>query len=387
MPSPRRFVLSILLAEIRASIRDTSLATRLWVIVGGGLLAAYAIGIFGVGAVFRADMLRDAGWVWFGVVPGVMLLSGAGLGWFVGRLAIERAHAPFLKAQPLGIAERRSAARLAAHVLSAPLTALDGTLVLALALLVGRPAPALWWLGATVISGIAFAAAVHLRVSRPPAPDVENHSDAGEDAIAPSTAVVLIDRRRPAWLGSWAWNLPSGRVHLTARRVFLAALLGLAGSGAVIASFVRQTASAGIVAGLLGGLGLFMLTARFHPLRSPVLRASALRFGRAWLALMRLPLALSAAFFALTAIPAYAAEPGAWEAPVAGAIGLVLLNGIYAVFAAFFATAPKLAAFAFVAALALTAYESLEYSRTVFLGLAALVVFLWFRTRRSYRLG
>ncbi len=130
-----------------------------------------------------------------------------------------------------------------------------------------------------------------------------------------------------------------------------------------------------------------MLTARFHPLRSPVLRASALRFGRAWLALMRLPLALSVAFFALTAIPAYAAEPGAWQAPVAGALGLVLLNGIYAVFAAFFATAPKLAALAFVAALALTAYESLEYSRTVFLGLAALVVFLWFRTRRSYRLG
>lgn len=56
-------------------------------------------------------------------------------------------------------------------------------------------------------------------------------------------------------------------------------------------------------------------------------------------------------------------------------------------FAAFFAAAPKLAALAFVAALALAAYESLEYGRTVLLGLVALLVFLWFRIRRSYRHG
>ena len=77
----------------------------------------------------------------------------------------------------------------------------------------------------------------------------------------------------------------------------------------------------------------------------------------------------------------------AWQAPIAGALGLLLLNAVYAVFAAFFAASPKLAVFAFGAALALTAYESLEYSRTVFLGLGVLLIFLWMRTRRSYRHG
>ena len=40
-----------------------------------------------------------------------------------------------------------------------------------------------------------------------------------------------------------------------------------------------------------------------------------------------------------------------------------------------------------LAALALTAYESLEYGRTIVLGLLALLLFLFFRTRRSYRHG
>ncbi|MGV8839165.1 MAG: hypothetical protein ACWA6X_02555 [Bauldia sp.] len=387
MPSERRFVLTILLAEMRASIRDARLATRVWIVAGGGLLAAYAFGILVVGAIFRADEFRAVAWVWFGAVPGAMLVSGAAFGWFLGRLAIDRAHAPFLKAQPIGVGARRDAARLAAHVLGAPLTAIDGGLVLLFALLVGQPNALLWWVGATALSGIASAIAVHLRIRRPPLPAADDAHDHPAGDARPSRAVAFLDRRRPAWLGAWAWRLSAGRIRVTMARLVAGAALALLGVGAVVTSFVRQTASAGVMVGLLGGLGLFMLSVRFQPLRSPVLRASALRFSRAWLALMRLPLALSAAFFALTAIPAYAAEPAAWQAPVAGALGLLLLNGVYAVFAAFFAAAPKLAAFAFSAALALAAYESLEYGRTVLLGLAALVVFLWFRTRRSYRLG
>lgn len=327
MPSPHRFVLTILLAEIRASIRDTRLSTRLWVTVGGGVLAAYALGILIVGAIHRADTLRDAAWVWFAAVPGTMLASGAGLGWFLGRLAIERAHAPFTKAQPVDAALRRSAARLAAHALGAPLSVLDGGIVLLFALLVDRPLAILWWLAATALSGAAFLVTVRVRVNRSPAASRRGDDTAGHET-APSRAIALLDRRRPAWVGSWAWALPAGRPRLTPARLLGGATLALVGTGAVVTSFVRQTASAGVVVGLLGGLGLFMLTVRFRPLQSPVLRASTLRFGRAWLALMRLPLAFSAAFFALTAIPAYAAEPAAWQAPVAGALGLLLLNAV-----------------------------------------------------------
>ena len=73
--------------------------------------------------------------------------------------------------------------------------------------------------------------------------------------------------------------------------------------------------------------------------------------------------------------------------PLSGAVGLVVLNAIYAAFAAFFAHSRRLAVLAFVAALALTAYESLEYGRTVLLGLAALLVFLWVRARGAFRYG
>jgi hypothetical protein len=96
---------------------------------------------------------------------------------------------------------------------------------------------------------------------------------------------------------------------------------------------------------------------------------------------------LSLLFFAALAAPAYAAEPGMIAMPLSGAVGLVALNAIYAVFAAFFAHSRRLAVLAFVAALALTAYESLEYGRTVLFGLAALLVFLWVRARGAYRYG
>jgi hypothetical protein len=122
-------------------------------------------------------------------------------------------------------------------------------------------------------------------------------------------------------------------------------------------------------------------------LLSPVLRASSLSFRRAVRGLVRLPLALSLMFFGALAVPAYAAEPAMIAMPISAALGLLILNGTYTVFAVFFAHSRRLAAMAFVAALGLAAYESLEWGRTVLLGLVALLVFLWVRARKAYRHG
>jgi hypothetical protein len=141
------------------------------------------------------------------------------------------------------------------------------------------------------------------------------------------------------------------------------------------------------MAGLTGGLLVFMLSARFHPLGSPVLRTAPLGFVRAWLRLARLPLQLSLAFFLLPAGAALAAEPSAWAMPLASGFWLLALNGAYAVFAAYFMTAPFVAALSFLSAIAYASYETLEYGRTVLIGFAGLVLFLWYRAQRRYRHG
>ncbi|RUU84778.1 hypothetical protein EOD03_11240, partial [Mesorhizobium sp. M7A.T.Ca.TU.009.01.1.2] len=151
--------------------------------------------------------------------------------------------------------------------------------------------------------------------------------------------------------------------------------------------FIHASAVPAAMAALTGGLAVFMLSARFHPLGSPVLRTAPLGFARAWLRLVRLPLQLSVAFFLLPAGAAMAAEPSAWAMPLASGFWLLALNGAYAVFAAYFMTAPFVAALSFLSAIAYTSYESLEYGRTVLIGFAALVLFLWHRAQQRYRHG
>ncbi|RVC57178.1 hypothetical protein EN766_41700, partial [Mesorhizobium sp. M2A.F.Ca.ET.046.02.1.1] len=153
------------------------------------------------------------------------------------------------------------------------------------------------------------------------------------------------------------------------------------------ASLAGRTAGPAAVAGLAGGILVFMLSLRCQPLGSPVLRTAPIGFTRVWLRLVQLPLQLSLAFFLLPAGAALAAEPSAWAVPVAGGLWLLVLNGAYAVFGAYFLNAPFVAMLSFASALAYASYETLEYGRTVLIGLAALVVFLWHRTRQRYRNG
>jgi hypothetical protein len=313
------------------------------------------------------------------------LLSGAVEGIAMARLAQTRAHAPFLKALPLSDRDRRDMAAYAALRLGGPLIVVDGLLIAIAAAAATQSLPLLWGVGAALLSAAGFAAGMGVQLRMPyrlPAADSGDASGRGR-----GLSLVWIDRRRPSWLGSWAGGYVGGRVRFPLRVTIGIALFALAGVGLATAALVNGTAAPAVLGGVVGGVSIFMLLLKCQPLLSPVLRASRLGFTRAVRGLVRLPLALSLAFFAALAVPAYAAEPGMMAMPISGAIGLVALNGIYAVFAAFFANSRRLAAFAFFAALGLTAYESLEYGRTVLLGLAALLVFLWVRARGAYRHG
>lgn len=381
----RNLVLTIILAELRASIRGARRGDLAWVFIGGGGLLAYALGIVFLRIHARAEMIRDTGWIWWGALPAAMLLTGVLMGLGMARLTQTRAHAPFMKAQPLDDTGRRGMARRAAIILGLPLVALDGAFILIGALAAGADWAFLWAVGATTISMLGYVLAVNARLRVPFRSPV--------DPLATTTSrprglsIAWIDRLKPAWIGSWAGNYAGGHFRFTVRTVLIWLAFGTAGILTAIGSIVRGNATPATLGGVAGGVAIFVLAISCRPLLSPVLRASQLGFTRAVRGLARLPLLLSLAFFGALAVPAYAAEPGTLVMPLSGIASLLTLNLAYTAFAAFFAHSRRLATLAYLAALGLTAYEMLEYGRTVFLALAALVIFLWIKARSAYRHG
>jgi len=276
---------------------------------------------------------------------------------------------------------------VAASVLGVPLAVIVAVTVGFGCFVIAKPLAPAWGFGAVMLFGAGFCLAAVLRLRG--ARDLVR-TDSVDPAGEPGGRkpwLGAFDRATPAWLSSWAWGLPAGRVRFSWRLVGAVILFGLAAAVAASISLAHHDAVPAAMAGLAGGLLVFMLSARFHPLGSPVLRTAPLGFVRAWLRLARLPLQLSVAFFLLPAGAAVAAEPSAWAMPLASGFWLLVLNGAYAVFAAYFMTAPFVAALSFLSAIAYASYESLEYGRTVLIGLAALVLFLWHRAQRRYRHG
>jgi hypothetical protein len=378
-------ILSLMWRELRASLAGMRKRDAAWIILGGGALLAYGLAINIAWLARNADWVRDTDTLWLAALA-VGAITGLFDGLLIARLAQKRAHARFLAALPLSAERRRRMAALAALAIGVAPAGITALLMFAACLAVEKPLAVVWVVVSAALSFGAMAAGVTIRLRRPFV-SLEDALARADGTANPTRAVALLDRPRPRWVGSWAWNLPAGRLRPGGRSIVLALTLLGGGILAAVASLARGSASPAVIAGLLGGLLLFMATVRYHPLTSPVLRSSSLRFGRAWLRIARLPLVLSVAFFAVLAGPAVAAEPAAWTLPLSGGLGLLVLNGIYAVFAAFFATAPVFAAISFFLALALTAYETLEYGRSILLALAALVVFVFIRTRRRYLHG
>ncbi|WP_246675118.1 hypothetical protein [Mesorhizobium sp. B2-5-3] len=382
-----RLVLTLLRRELSAGLRSTRRRDLVWIVAGGGALFAYAVADIVVALQAASVTLRQAQMMWTVGLPAALLLLGAFTGCALARLCLSRAFAPFLRALPLSLVERRRMAATAACVLGVLTTFIVAAAVGLGCLVIAKPLAQAWGLGAAILFGAGFCTTAVLRLRS--ARDLVNTDTADPVSVRGGRKPLLgaFDRSTPTWTSSWAWGLPAGHVTLSWRLAGAAVLFGLGAAISASISLVRHDAVPAAMAGLTGGLLIFMLSARFHPLGSPVLRTAPLGFTRAWLRLTRLPLQLSVAYFLLPAGAALAAEPSAWAMPLASGFWLLALNGAYAVFAAYFMTAPFVAVLSFLSAIAYTSYESLEYGRTVLIGFAALVLFLWHRAQRRYRHG
>ncbi|TPN53178.1 hypothetical protein FJ978_10360 [Mesorhizobium sp. B1-1-7] len=383
-----RLVLTLLRRELLAGLRSMRRRDLAWIGLGGGALLAYAIADIVVALQAGAATLRQEQALWLLGLPGALLILGGAAGNALARLCLSRAFAPFLKALPLSLRERRRMAAVAAFTLGVPIAFVVAAAAVGLGcFVIVKPLAPAWGLGAAILFGAGFCAtaALHLRSAR----DLVriSNSDLARDPSGRRPWLGAFDRSAPAWLSSWAWGLPAGHVRPSWRLVGAAVFFGIVAALSAAISLVHHDAVPAAMAGLTGGLLVFMLSARFHPLGSSVLRTAPIGFVRAWLRLARLPLQLSLAFFLMPAGAALAAEPSAWAMPLATGFWLLALNGAYAVFAAYFMTAPFVAALSFLSAIAYTGYESLEYGRTVLIGFAALVLFLWHRAQRRYRHG
>jgi hypothetical protein len=384
-----RLVLSLLQREVLGSLRSLRRRDFAWIILGGGVVIAYAAADMVVALHAAAPMLRNSPWLWRAGLPAATLLLGffAGLG--TVRLALSRAYAPFMKALPVSNRERRRMAVFAATCIGTGLAVtIAGFMALACALIATPDACAWAFLAAALFTaGFVAAMAMPLRIpSLQPTsePTVTDHETSGAGKLL---TLKRFDRARPTWAAAWAWNLRAGAVTPSWRLFGAGVAMGLAVLISVAGSLIHHQAAPGAVTGLAGGLVVFMLALRYHPLGSPVLRTAPIGFWSAWLRLLWLPLQLSIVCFLLPAGPALAAEPSSWPALAAGGLWLLILNGAYAVFAAYFMTTPLIAAFSFLAAIAYAAYESSEYGRTVVLGFLALVIWLFYRTRRRFYHG
>ena len=382
-----KLVLTLLWRELLAGLRSMRRRDLAWIALGGGALLAYAIADVFVALRGTAAALRQAQMLWTIGLPAALLSLGCLSGNAFAGLCLSRAFAPFLKALPLSSAERRRMAAVAAVVLGIPLVLTIATAVGLGCAVIAKPLAPVWALGAAILFAAGFGMAAGWRLRRAYEPVGVGPAALVVESGARRPWLGAFDRSRPAWLANWAWGLPAGRVRPSWLLIGAAILLGMAASLAAVTSLIHRSTGPATMTGLAGGLLVFMLSARFHPLGSPVLRTAPLGFAKAWLRLARLPLQLSVAFFLLPAGAALAAEPSAWAVPVASGLWLLILNGAYAVFAAYFMTAPFVAALSFLSTIAYTSYESLEYGRTVLIGFAALVLWLWYRAQQRYRHG
>ncbi|TPI10461.1 hypothetical protein FJW06_23120 [Mesorhizobium sp. B4-1-3] len=377
-------VLILLRRELVAGLRAMRRRDLAWIGLGGGGLLAYAIADIVIALHAAAPKLRHDQLLWMLGLPITFGALGCLAGNAMSRLCLSRAFAPFLKALPLAAAERRRMAAAGAFALGLPLTLTIATSVAVACAVIGKPLPAAWSLGAAILFALAFGTAALWRLRRP---HLLIDEAASEAAPVGRPWLRRLDRARPRWLSSWAWKLPGGLLRPSWKLAAAGLLLAVAAILGAWASLAGRTAGPAAVAGLAGGILVFMLSLRCQPLGSPVLRTAPIGFSRVWLRLVRLPFQLSLAFFLLPAGAALAAEPSAWAVPVASGLWLLVLNGAYAVFGAYFLDAPFVAMLSFAGALAYASYETLEYGRTVLIGLAALVFFLWHRTRQRYRNG
>ncbi|RUX78904.1 hypothetical protein EN983_14485, partial [Mesorhizobium sp. M7A.F.Ca.CA.004.08.2.1] len=242
-------VLTLLRRELSAGLRSMRRRDLAWIGLGGWALFAYAMADVVVALQAGAATLRQEQALWLLGLPSALLILGGFAGNALARLCLSRAFAPFLKALPLSLRERRRMAAVAACALGVPIVFIVAAAVGLGCLVIAKPLAPTWGLGAAILFGASFCATAVLCLRS--ARDLVNAdtADLARDPDGRRPLLGAVDRSTPAWLSSWAWDLPAGRIVLSWRLVGAAILFGFATVVAASISFVRHDAVPAAMAG------------------------------------------------------------------------------------------------------------------------------------------
>lgn len=380
-----KLVLTLLWHETRNTVRSLRAYDKIFFLIAGSLLLTYYLGNFLIALRANAAEISGANWIW-GVISAVLIILGFGAGIVTSGISSSRAYAPFLLTLPLSANVRRRMVVTATFYIGFALALFAGFALALICDVIHRPYAVVWGaMGTTLFFiGVIFGLLTKNFFTHS---EKSVLSDADKTRTFWIPGIVSLDSAKPTWLGSWACGLPAGRLRI---RVFLVIIITALSLTVILsggASLAQHDAIPAAVDAVIGGLIVFMLSVRCKPLGSAVLRTAPLGFTRSWFGVLRLPLALSAAFFVMPAGVAFAAEPTSWGTLVGGGFSLLLLDGAYAVFAAYFMMSPLSAAVSFVGAVSYAAYEWFKYHDIVYMCLAVLLVWLWWQTRWRFLHG
>jgi hypothetical protein len=355
----------------------------LFIAVGAVCLAAYQLGNLYIDLTHEAMPIRLHWARILAIVTAMASLAGLTLATRFTRYAQSRAHAPWLAVLPWSDRSRRRAVRLAALWLVTPFAALIFVFVWVAAQATHAPHP-----GRSACAPFAaFAAACLATTTWHLRPAADTAAGRPPPARRPARLPYLLswlDAPVPRWAGSWALGEAARYLPVW----WLVSLL-LAGGIAAAVSLAQHWPWPSLIMAILGGHIMFLASLRAAPLLSPVLRAAPVRYGAAWAAMLRLPLALSLAWLICATPPALAAQSAAWRAVPGVAMGVLLLN---ALFAAALATVPgsrRQALFLHALGLGLVIQQSLEYGLSYGICAAVLIfvlaIILVRQARRRFR--
>jgi hypothetical protein len=382
------FLLKLLWLGLRNQLRETTVYTKLFFVYSGILCLLWPMSDLRDLLHITAVLLCATQWLWPAALA-IFFITGTCFGLYSAGLALAHVDSRYLRVQPISEqAGRRMAivAAIAGSLLTAPAAAIVLTTICET---INKSAPFAWGFGAALAHICGAGLGILARLTN----RFEIHSDRASPApgqmfhIPLPTQVQQVDRAYPTWLSSWAIGLEAGRLPFSWSRMTAISLLGLAAILPCVASLADHQSGPALAGAVVAGLCAFMLVVRCEPLLSPVLTTAPIGFMQAWLAMLRLPLLVSAVFFVIPAGAAVAAQPSAWAMNISAALGLLVLDGAYAVFAAFFLLAPLLAASSFFAAVCYASYKWMTYHAVVYACFAGLLVLMGYRVRRSFYNG
>ena len=354
----------------------------LFIGIGGGVLSIY--GWIWAKTILRQNMtIVSLYWSSIVIILGVAVFSlGMVAGGLAARRSVHSLACPWLSVLPWSRTEQKRAVVVSVFITGAVQTIMVWLgLWLALAqlkivnpMIISAGNTALFFTGISLSAGIVLTRPAPSRLaSRGPLPRhlLKAHFDG---------VIGRLDRASPRWTGWWSVALRLGLIII----VWLGSLVVLGVAGAA-ASFELHTGIPLLAAGIIGGNISFISSFRCDPLVSPVLRTQPLSYFRSWIAVIRLPMVISFAWFLLPALVALVISKADLPPVLIAASLLCSLNILFAATSASVPYSPRLAACFYTISLAWAAYEYGQLRSLVFIVLAGIMLLFWIRARRRFR--